>query len=129
MSMAHSVEVRPPFLDHRLVEFVAALPGSGKIKAGRVKHILKEAVKDLLPADLLDRPKEGFIMPINEWMIGSLKDYVMATLAPERLDRHGLFRSDSIRLVLEAHFSGATNHGNQIWNLLMLQLWWERYIG
>jgi asparagine synthase (glutamine-hydrolysing) len=128
LSMAHSVEVRPPFLDHRLVQFVADLPGSVKIKAGRVKHILKEAVRDLLPRELLDRPKEGFIMPVNEWLIGNLKGYVQATLAPERLARHGLFQADAIRQMLEAHYSGAANRGNQIWNLLMLQLWWEEYI-
>jgi asparagine synthase (glutamine-hydrolysing) len=129
LSMAHSVEVRPPFLDHRLVEFVATLPGSIKIKAGRVKHILKEAVTDLLPADLLARPKEGFIMPINEWLVESLKSYVADTLAPERLARHGLFRPEAIRQILQTHYSGAANRGNQIWNLLMLQLWWERYVG
>jgi asparagine synthase (glutamine-hydrolysing) len=128
LSMAHSVEVRPPFLDHRLVEFVAGLSGSVKIKGGRVKHILKEAVKDLLPPELLARPKEGFIMPVNEWLIGSLKDYVLATLAPARLARHGLFRPEAIRELLEQHYAGAANRGNQIWNLLMLQLWWERYV-
>ncbi len=128
LSMAHSVEVRPPFLDHRLVELVAGLPGSLKIKGGRVKHILKEAVADLLPAELLARPKEGFIMPVNEWLIGSLKDYVQATLAPERLARHGLFRPEAIRQLLASHYAGGADHGNRIWNLLMLQLWWERYI-
>ena len=129
LSMAHSVEVRPPFLDHRLVEFAATLPGSIKIKNGRVKHILKEAARDLLPAELLARPKEGFIMPINQWMIGSLKDYILSVLTPRRLDRHGLFNADRIQHLLAGHFSGAANHGNQIWNLLMLQLWWERYVG
>jgi len=128
LSMAHSVEVRPPFLDHRLVQFVAGLPGSAKIKAGRVKHILKEAVSDLLPAELLARPKEGFIMPVNEWLIGSLKDYVQSTLAPARLGRHGLFKADAVERMLAAHYSGAANRGNQIWNLLMLQLWWEEYV-
>jgi len=129
LSMAHSVEVRPPFLDHRLVEFVATLPGSMKIKQGRVKHILKQAVQSLLPADLIDRPKEGFIMPINEWIVGNLKDYVLATLAPERLARTPIFRPDAVKNLLDAHYRGAANHGNQIWNLLMLQLWWERYVG
>ena len=129
LSMAHSVEVRPPFLDHRLVQFVADLPGGVKIKARRVKHILKEAVEDLLPAELLARPKEGFIMPVNEWLIGSLKDFVQATLTPERLARHGLFRASVVREMLETHYSGAANRGNQIWNLLMLQLWWERDVG
>jgi asparagine synthase (glutamine-hydrolysing) len=128
LSMAHSVEVRPPFLDHRLVQFVAGLPGSAKIKAGRVKHILKEAVSDLLPAQLLARPKEGFIMPVNEWLIGSLKDYVQSTLAPARLARHGLFKAGAVERMLAAHYSGAANRGNQIWNFLMLQLWWEEYV-
>lgn len=128
LSMAHSVEVRPPFLDHRLLQFVAGLPGRIKIKAGRVKHILKEAVSDLLPVELLARPKEGFVMPVNEWLIHSLKDFVHATLAPERLARHGLFRPKAIANLLHAHYSGAANHGNQVWNLLMLQLWWEAYI-
>ena len=129
LSMAHSVEVRPPFLDHRLVQFVAGLPGNVKIKAGRVKHILKEAVRDLLPAEVLSRPKEGFIMPVNEWLIGSLKGYVQATLAPARLARHGLFRANAIQGMLGAHYGGVANRGNQIWNLLMLQLWWQEYVG
>ena len=129
LSMAHSVEVRPPFLDHRLAEFAATLPGSLKIRGGRVKHILKEAVKDLLPADLLARPKEGFIMPINEWLLGKLKSYVQATLAPERLARHGLFRISAVEALLDEHYSQRANRGNQIWNILMLQLWWERYVG
>ena len=128
LSMAHSVEVRPPFLDHRLVEFAASLPGSVKIKGGRVKHILKEAVADLLPAELLARPKEGFLMPVNDWLIGSLKGYVLATLAPERLARHGLFRPEAIRQLLDAHYAGGADYANRIWNLLMLQLWWGRYI-
>src|SRR6202048_317703 len=128
LSMAHSVEVRPPFLDHRLVQFVADLPGSVKIKAGRVKHIRKEAVRDLLPRELLDRPKEGFIMPVNEWLIGSLKDYVRSSLAPDRLGRHGVFPAAAIRAMLEAHYCGTANHGSRIWNLLMLQLWWEEYV-
>jgi len=128
LSMAHSVEVRPPFLDHRLVEFACSLPGHFKIKAGRVKHILKDAVRDLLPADLVSRPKEGFIMPINEWLVGQLKDYVRATLAPEKIRAQGLFRPSAVADMLDAHFSGRHHHGNQIWNLLMLQLWWKAYI-
>jgi asparagine synthase (glutamine-hydrolysing) len=128
LSMAHSVEVRPPFLDHRLVEFACSLPGNFKIKAGRVKSILKDAMRGLLPADLVSRPKEGFIMPINEWLVGHLGSYVRAVLAPEKIKRQGLFQPDAIRMMLDAHFSGRAHFGNQIWNLLMLQLWWERYV-
>ena len=73
LSMAHSVEVRPPFLDHRIIEFAATMPGRLKIREGRIKHILKQAVAPLLPADLIDRPKEGFLMPINNWPRGAAR--------------------------------------------------------
>jgi asparagine synthase (glutamine-hydrolysing) len=128
LSMAHSVEVRPPFLDHRLVEFACSLPGNFKIKAGRVKNILKTALRELLPADLVDRPKEGFIMPINDWLVGHLQSYVRAVLAEDKLKRTGVFRPREVQDILDAHFSGRRHHGNQIWNLLMLQLWWDRYV-
>lgn len=129
LSMAHSVEVRPPFLDHRLVEFACSLPGNFKIKGGRVKSILKKALNDLLPSDLVGRPKEGFIMPINEWLVGHLQSYVRAVLAPGKVKRTGLFRQDAVKEILDAHFQGRYQHGNQIWNLLMLQLWWDHYVG
>jgi asparagine synthase (glutamine-hydrolysing) len=128
LSMAHSVEVRPPFLDHRLVEFACSLPGRFKINAGRVKSILKDAMRDLLPAELVERPKEGFIMPINEWLVGYLEDYVRATLAPDKIRAQGLLRPEKIQALLDAHFSRQRHYGNQIWNLLMLQLWWDAYI-
>jgi len=128
LSMAHSVEVRPPFLDHRLAEFACSLPGAIKIRSGRVKSILKNAVRDLLPDDLIERPKEGFIMPINEWLIDRLGGFVRATLAPERLKRHGLFRPEAVTAMLDAHFARQQRLGDRIWNLLMLQLWWESYV-
>jgi asparagine synthase (glutamine-hydrolysing) len=128
LSMAHSVEVRPPFLDHRIAEFACSLPGSIKIKAGRVKSILKDAVRDLLPPALIERPKEGFIMPINEWLIEKLGGFVRATLSPERLKSHGLFRPEAVARMIDAHFRGEARYGDRIWNLLMLQLWWEAYI-
>lgn len=128
LSMAHSVEVRPPFLDHRIVEFAAQLPGRYKMKGSRVKSVLKDAVRDLLPPELVDRPKEGFIMPINEWLLRRLKGFAESVLAPERIKRQGLFRPEAIRDLLDAHYAGRRNRGDQIWNLMMLQLWWDRYV-
>lgn len=128
LSMAHSVEVRPPFLDHPLMEFVASLPGSYKIKNGRVKHILKEAVRGLIPDAILDRPKEGFLMPINHWILNNLKDYVRDTLSPDNLALHGLLAPEAVRQMLDAHYAGKENYGNRIWNILNLQLWWNAYI-
>jgi asparagine synthase (glutamine-hydrolysing) len=126
LSMAHSVEVRPPFLDHRLVEFAATLPGSMKIKLGREKHILKEAMRGLIPEGILHRKKEGFVLPVDHWLLHELRATVEETLSPEHLDRHGLLRPQAIRRLLDDHYRGAAYHGARIWNLLMFQMWWER---
>lgn len=128
LSMAHSVEVRPPFLDYRLVEFAAAIPGSSKIRNGRVKHILKRAVADLLPADLVDRPKEGFLMPIRDWLGGALQEYVKETLSPDRLAIHGLLDSGAVGRMIDAHAGGDHRNGDRLWNLMMFQKWWEKHI-
>lgn len=129
LSMAHSVEVRPPFLDYRLIEFAAILPGSLKIKNGRSKHILKEAVRGLIPDEVIDRPKEGFVLPIDHWLLNELRPLVEELLAPERLATHGLFKNDMVRKILTEHYSKSANHGPRIWNLMIFQRWWESYFG
>lgn len=129
LSMAHSVEVRPPFLDYRLMEFAATLPGNLKIKNGRVKHILKQAVKGLVPDEVINRPKEGFVLPVNHWLLNTLQPFVENTLSPERLALHGLLRTDNIQNILKAHYGGEAIHGPHIWSLVMFQRWWEKYFG
>jgi asparagine synthase (glutamine-hydrolysing) len=127
LSMAHSVEVRPPFLDYRLIEFAATIPGRMKIRGGRVKHILKQAVGDLLPAGLADRPKEGFLMPINDWLVARLKPYLKSVLDPARIRRHGLIAPDAVAALIAEHEQGKRRNGDRLWNLMMFQLWWEAY--
>jgi asparagine synthase (glutamine-hydrolysing) len=127
LSMAHSVEVRAPFLDYRLIEFANTIAGARKIRHGRVKNILKEAVKDLLPPDLLDRPKEGFLMPINDWLMEKLQPYVRSVLDPARLARHGLLDATAVARLIEEHARGKRRNGDRIWNLMMFQLWWDAY--
>lgn len=129
LSMAHSVEVRPPFLDYRLMEFAATLPGGMKIKNGRSKHILKQAVKGLIPDEVIDRPKEGFVLPMDTWLLNQLRPLVEELLAPERLARHGLLQTQPIKKILHEHYSKSSNHGPRIWNLMMFQHWWEAYFG
>ncbi len=129
LSMAHSVEVRPPFLDHRLVEFAATIPGHMKIRGGREKHILKEAVRGLLPDEILTRKKEGFVLPVDKWLLGELRPRVEAALSPGRLRTHGLLVPDTVSRLLADHFSSKANHGPRIWNLLMFQTWWEKTYG
>lgn len=127
LSMAHSVEVRPPFLDHRLIEFAATIPGKFKIRNGRGKHILKEAVRGLIPQSVIDRRKEGFVLPMDHWLLHNLRGKVEATLAPARLAAHGLLRPERVRALLNAHYARTANHGPRIWNLMMFQFWWEKF--
>jgi asparagine synthase (glutamine-hydrolysing) len=129
LSMAHSVEVRPPFLDHRLIEFAGTIPGNLKIRDGREKHILKEAVRGLIPQSVINRRKEGFVLPVDYWLLNKLRDEVETTLAPSRLAAHGLLRPQAVRKLLNTHYAGAANQGPQIWNLMMFQRWWEKFFG
>ncbi|MDP1771324.1 MAG: asparagine synthase (glutamine-hydrolyzing) [Methylobacter sp.] len=127
LSMAHSVEVRPPFLDYRLMEFAATLPGSMKIKNGRSKHILKEAVRGLIPDEVIDRPKEGFVLPIDNWLLNEMRPLAEELLASDRLALHGLFQGSAVEKIMTEHYSRSVNHGPRIWNLMMFQRWWETY--
>lgn len=129
LSMAHSLEVRPPFLDHALVTFVNGLPGELKIRQGRVKHILKQAVADLLPAGLVDRPKEGFLMPINRWLLTSLRTLIDDTLGADAVRRSGVLDAAAVRRLVDAHRSEPMRLGDQLWNVIMLQLWAGRFAG
>jgi asparagine synthase (glutamine-hydrolysing) len=129
LSMAHSVEIRSPFLDYRLVEFVATLPGNMKIKNGDVKAVLKETVDPLLPMGITRRPKEGFVLPIFDWMVEKLKDYSMDVLSEKRLNRHGMFNIDRVNDILLNYYSGEKNNAGKVWNLMMFQIWWEKYFG
>jgi len=127
LSMAQAVEVRSPFLDYRLVEFVAALPGEIKIKDGKVKDILKKAVINLLPADVINRPKEGFVMPIFEWMTASLADYCQNVLAESRLAKHKILDYQVVKNMFKRYNKGEKELAAKLWNLVMFQLWWEKY--
>ncbi|MGE0763255.1 MAG: asparagine synthase (glutamine-hydrolyzing) [Bdellovibrionales bacterium] len=127
LSMAHSVEVRPPFLDRHLVDYVLKLSGRYKIKYGRNKSILKDAVKDLLPAEILDRPKEGFVLPVNDWLTGPLHAFAQDLLSDQRLDEHGLFNVPHVKKILQDHNSGARPQPMKVWNLVNFQSWWQKY--
>lgn len=129
LSMAHSVEVRSPFLDYRLVEFVATIPGNMKIKNGNVKDILKKATEPLLAKEIIKRPKEGFVLPVFDWMAADLKVYSSDVLSENRLKKHNLLNSDAIKNLLHNYYSGNKKNVGKIWNLMMFQLWWEKFFG
>jgi asparagine synthase (glutamine-hydrolysing) len=132
MSMAHSLEVRPPFLDHRIVEFAATLPEdfkihSGLLKGNSLKFILRELMKDKLPRAVLTRGKEGFDIPAHHWLRTALKPLVSETLNERTVREAGIFRWEAIDRVLRAHFERRANFGYHLWGLLLLFLWMKRW--
>jgi asparagine synthase (glutamine-hydrolysing) len=127
MSMAHSVEVRPAFLDHRIVEFAASLPASFKIRGARQKFILKELMKDKLPPTILRRKKIGFDIPAHEWLRGPLRNLLVDTLLAGGSDYSDLFHAGVIEAFLQEHLDRKANIGYHLWGLLVLFLWMRKW--
>jgi asparagine synthase (glutamine-hydrolysing) len=131
LSMAHSLEVRSAFLDTDVVEFVARLPGTMKIRPGATKYLLKRAAAGYFPPEMITRPKEGFLMPITEWVLGGLRDWVRDTLHPSRLARHGLFSADRVTALVDALADPHADYRavNRVFVLLMFEEWYDEYLG
>jgi len=128
MSMAASLEIRAPFLDYTFVEFAATIPSALKLKGFQSKYILKKALASRLPAEILTKKKIGFDIPLGVWMREDLKGFVLETLAPERLRRHGYFDEAFVAGVLREHFAGSHNHRQLLWPLIIFQNWYDRYL-
>jgi asparagine synthase (glutamine-hydrolysing) len=126
-SMANSLECRSPFLDHKLIEFAASLPGRYKLSAaGRHKHILKEAFAGWLPRGFMDRPKKGLSVPLSRWLKDDLADMMRDTLVSRKtLSRW--FRQDVIERYVDEHVSGRASHSTRLWPLFVLALWVDRF--
>ncbi len=129
-SMAHSLECRGPFLDHRVVELALALPLSRKLRlrSGRSKVVLKQAFADLLPPPIRTRPKMGFGVPIDRWFRGELKEELRAVLLDPVSLQRGLFRPEAVETLLDEHADGRRDHAYRLWGLLMLELWFRHHI-
>ncbi len=128
MSMANSLEIRVPFLDHNFVEFVTSIPYHLKLKGLKTKYILKKAMQPYLPKKILYRKKIGFDIPLGIWIRKELKDFVLEVLSKKNLDRHGFFNYFYIEKILKEHFSGMHNHRQLLWPLIIFQFWYNRYI-
>ena len=122
--MAHSIEVRCPFLDYRLAEFVNRLPGSFKIQGASAKRILKTALRQVLPVEVLDRPKEGFVQPIYSWMHGPLKNWTVNNLQKLPWD---ILRKEYVKEIEERFFGGDTSLNAKVWNLVAFKYWHEQF--
>ena len=127
MSMAHSLEVRPPFLDHRIVEFAASLPASLKIRGSRQKVLLKELMRDKLPASVLRRKKIGFDIPAHDWLRGCLRTMMTDVLMEGASDHAGLFRREAIETHVRQHLARQVNIGYHLWGLMVLFLWMKKW--
>jgi asparagine synthase (glutamine-hydrolysing) len=127
-SMAHSLEVRSPLLDHHMVEFSARLPVRMKLRGYTQKYLLRRLMKDALPAPILTRPKMGFGVPIDRWFKADLKEMAYDLLLDTRATSRGYFRPDAVRAYLDAHVAGRAHHHTQLWALLMLEVWHRLFI-
>ena len=126
MSMAHGLEVRSPFLDAELIAYAARLPPSLKARGVTLKRVLRTAVSDLLPEEILKRPKHGFGVPLDRWFREDLDSYVRSTLAAEdaRVKQH--LAPDAVDRLVTEHQARRRNHGHALWTLLTLEVFLRR---
>ena len=127
-SMAYSLEARVPFLDHELVELCAAIPSSLKLKGFTEKHILREAMKPVLPEAIRTRKKRGLQAPFARWMRDPLPGFAAELLSPAALGAKGWFRPEVVQRMLEAHRAGAHDYGDQLFGVLAVQQWDELFL-
>jgi asparagine synthase (glutamine-hydrolysing) len=127
-SMTVSLEARSPFLDHRLMEFAASLPEKLKLRRLTTKYLLKRVLKKLVPAENLNRSKMGFGVPIGHWFRGAMQPFLRETLLSEKALGRGLFKPEMVRQLIDSHVSVKADHSHRLWTLLMLELWFERFI-
>jgi asparagine synthase (glutamine-hydrolysing) len=127
-SMSVSLEAREPFLDQHIVEWVATLPDQFKYHQGIKKYILREIVHQYIPKPLMDRPKMGFAIPINNWLSSNLREKVEYYLQESRIERQGIFKKEIVARMKKDFFSGKKELGSKIWYLLMFQMWHEKWM-
>jgi len=127
-TMANSLEARSPFLDHQVIEFAASLPEKYKLRGLTTKYLLKKVLKQLLPAENLKRRKMGFGIPIGHWFRGKLQPFLRETILSEASLKRGLFKPEVVRRMAELHTRGERDYSHQLWTLLMLELWFQRFI-
>ncbi len=128
MSMAHSIEARVPLLDSKLIEFVQTIPASLKLRGKTTKHILKLAMSDLIPGEIINRPKMGFGVPLKKWLNNELREMLHDTLTDQRARERGLLNPRAVRDLLNEHGRGRRDNSLHLWGLLTLELWHRSFI-
>jgi asparagine synthase (glutamine-hydrolysing) len=128
MSMANSLEARTPFLDYRVVEFAAGLPAHLKLRGLHTKYLLKRCMAAKLPREILTRRKEGFSIPMKNWLRQELRPLMQDVLSPARLTNEGLFNAAYVEKLQAEHLQGKVNHAHQLWSLMMFEIWQDSYL-
>jgi asparagine synthase (glutamine-hydrolysing) len=128
MSMANSLEVRVPLLDHTVAEYTFMLNGSMKLKGNTGKYILMETFKELLPTSLHNRPKAGFEVPIGAWLRNELKFLIDEYLDRDHIKRQGIFNYEVIDMLIKNHMSSRSDTSWHLWNLIVFQYWFQKYM-
>ena len=128
LSMWHSLEVRVPFLDHKVVEFAATIPSKYKINGMTKKYVLIKALEGLLPQNILSRRKQGFSIPLSDWLRGPLREMVRDHLSAVSLKRVGLFNVHAVEKLVHEHEGQVRNHETKLWLILNLVLWHKLYM-
>ena len=128
MSMANSLEVRVPLLDHHLVDVIAGIPVADRFKRWRLKGLFKDAMADVLPPEILKQPKRGFNVPVAAWFRGDITRFALEVISDAGAQRRGLLDTGAIQQLLQRHASGRENLGATIWSLMVLELWCARYL-
>jgi asparagine synthase (glutamine-hydrolysing) len=118
-SMAHSLEVREPLMDHELVEWLATLPSHLKVHGGQGKYVFKSAFEPLLPHDLLYRPKMGFSVPLAKWLRGPLAQRMRESVLSDRMKASGFFNTSTLHTLVQQHLGGQHDHSTALWMLIM----------
>lgn len=127
-TMTHSLEGREPFLDHRVIEWAAQLPVEYKYNNGIKKHILREITHQYVPKEIMDRPKMGFGIPIEQWLIVDLKHMVQAYFDIAYLEKQNIFNVVETRKVIDAFYNGKKERAEKIWYLFMFQMWYDKWM-
>jgi asparagine synthase (glutamine-hydrolysing) len=127
-TMAVSLEARSPFLDHHVIEFAASLPEKFKLRGLTTKYLLKKVLRKLLPSENLDRRKMGFGVPIGHWFRGKMQPFLREVVLSEKALNRGLFKPEIVRQLVDQHTEGKRDYSHQLWTLLMLELWFQRFI-
>jgi asparagine synthase (glutamine-hydrolysing) len=127
MTMAHSLEARPPLLDHKLVEFAATIPARFRLKDGTTKYLFKKAFRGVLPDQIINRQKQGFAVPLAHWFRGELAGFARDVLQSQTARERGIFQPAYVNRLLEQNDRGR-NLDLQLWTILSFELWCRRFL-